>query len=147
MRLGVSGELLEVLDRAVRVHGEIARVVDEIAQEVVALPVKVGLALDRYREHVRRVDHADRVAVRRRARQLREADGAAGARLVQDDDPRVVAQVLLDERRDGASGQVGASAGGVGTIMVIGLSGYAACACSSPRSNRQMHARLRAMLH
>jgi len=59
---------------------------------------------------VRRVDHADRVAVRRGAREFGEADAAAGAGTVHDHDAGVVPQVLRHVLRGEPRDHVAAAA-------------------------------------
>jgi hypothetical protein len=76
------------------------------------LQPEAGAALDRQGGDVRRADDADGEAVRRRPGQLVEADLAAGAGAVADDDG--LAEVALEEAGDGAGCEVGAAVGGGG---------------------------------
>ncbi|MNI45615.1 hypothetical protein D3C73_1000510 [compost metagenome] len=123
--LCVSRQVGQRLQFVVVAHGERARIVNQIAQQVIALPGEGGLALDGNGQQIGRVDEADGVAVGLRAGQFRETDGAARAGAVQHHDAGVVTQVFLQERRHHARHQIGAAARAVRHDQVDGVFGVA----------------------
>src|SRR5690606_3671879 len=98
------------LDVAAAVDGEAVRVVDQVADQVEVGPAVLGLALDGYGDQVGRVQKTDGVAVGLGARHFGKTDGASRAGPVQHHDLGAVAQVLFNERSQGARDQVGAAA-------------------------------------
>ena len=110
----VRGQSLQVAELRVRVHREIARVVDHVAEQLEALrPAELRGALDRHGDERRRIDEADGVAVGRGVGDRGEADLAAGARAMHDDDLRAAADVLLEVRLDRARDEIRPAAGRV----------------------------------
>src|SRR5688572_10650841 len=95
IRARESGKIVQGADVGLGVHRKVARVVDDVADEVEAGCLELRLALDRDRHGRRRVDEADGVAVRRRVGERREAHLAARAGAVDDHDLRDAAEILL----------------------------------------------------
>ena len=114
VRLGVGGEVGKALDLAFALDREVAGIVDHVAQQIVRVPVVAGLALDRDRHDVGRVDEADRVAVRLGRRERPEAGVTARTGAVLHDDAGVPAQLRLQEGGEKAGGLIGGAAGRIG---------------------------------
>src|SRR2546428_11523671 len=115
VRARVGGELLQRSNWRIAVDGEVARIVDDVAEQLEAVrAAELRRALDRDRHQRRRVDEADGVAVGRRVGERGEADLAARAGAVHDHDLRAAAEVLLEVRGERSRYQVGAAARRVG---------------------------------
>ena len=117
---------------------EIARVVHDVAKQVVTAPRECGLALDGDRQHVGGIDEADGVTVGCRPGQFTEADGAAGAWLVRHDDLGAVAYLDFKIVCKQAHDEVGAAPGRIGDDQVDGPVRISAgvCGCTDARDKR-----------
>ena len=107
--LAVGDEIVEVLDLALVRHAQRDPRADHVADVVEAVDRPGRVLGDGAGRHVRHVEIADRIAVGRRLRELREAELAARPGLVDDHD--VLAQALLEIGLVGARTHVAAAAG------------------------------------